>query len=104
MIWGWPEECAQEILDYLDKKYGNTKPGRIKNAAKRKDHIPPRPELHNMEKEALSHFGLKPDSPEVREMLQRFFGVTSHKDIDQRQHWQFVWYLKDEVDKLYGDS
>lgn len=100
-IWEWPEVCAEQIIRYLDDKYNNTKAGRIEKAATRPGYIHKRPYLFKREKEFLSQLELDIKSQEVKHSLQEYFGVTSHKNLTNLQHWQWVCYLEKEVDKIY---
>jgi len=100
IIWTWPRECAPAIIQYLDDKYANTMPGRLEKATKREDYIHTRPYLYQLEGDLLAHFGLKTNSPEVRQMLSNYFGVSGHRGLNHLQHWQWVCYLRGEVDKL----
>lgn len=103
VIWTWPEECAQEIIEYLNGKYNNTIQGKTENAWKGGKGLPKRPWLYQREGELLAHLGLKTSSPEVKELLYNFFGVSSHKHISNLQHWQLVKYLESQVDKIDSD-
>jgi transcriptional regulator with XRE-family HTH domain len=100
IIWTWPRECAYEIIAYLQFKYDNTIQGRMEKAANREDYIHSRPQLYRLEMEYLSHFELEMDSPEVKELLYNYFGVTSHKRLTHIQHWQLVKYLEAQVEKI----
>lgn len=100
IIWTWPRECAPAIIQYLDDKYANTMPGRLEKAVKREDYIHTLPHLYQLERDLLPHFGLKIDSPEVKQMLSDYFAVSSHRELTHLQHWQWVCYLRGEVDKL----
>ncbi|NJL58263.1 MAG: helix-turn-helix transcriptional regulator [Desulfobacteraceae bacterium] len=104
IIWTWHKSCAPAIIDYLNKKYDNTRPGRLERASKREDYIQTRPALFEREKNLLSHFGLETDSPEVKGLLYDFFAVTSHKHLTHLQHWQFVQYLEAAVNQQYGEG
>ena len=97
VIWQWPKECAGPIIKYLERKYNNTIAGRIEKAASKENYIPARPYLYKIEKELLSHLGLKLDSKEVKESLENYFGVTSHTKLTHLDHWQFVSYLEGVV-------
>lgn len=104
IIWGWLEGCAPDIIDYLKEKYDNTIQGRIEKAAKRLGRLPSRPQLRKEERELLSHLGLSTDSMETKEMLFNSFQITSHKHLTHSQHWQFVVYLREVKDQIYGNS
>jgi len=99
-IWTWPADCADSIIQYLEGKYSNTIQGRIEKAAKKEGYLDTRPQLYKKEKELLSHFGLKPDSGEVRDQLFHLFRVRSHKDMTRLQHWFWVKHLEKLVDDL----
>lgn len=99
-IWSWPAECADSIIEYLQGKYSNTIQGRIEKAAKKEGYLDTRPQLYKKEKELLSHFGLKPDSVEVKEQLFQLFRVRSHRDITRLQHWFWVKHLEKLVDRI----
>jgi hypothetical protein len=100
VIWLWPRECAEEIIEFLEDLYGETIGGRIKKAASRKNYMHTRPQLYRIEKELLSHLGLKLDSKEVKVLLKEYFGVTSHTKLTHNQHWQLVRFFEDQVDKI----
>lgn len=103
-IWEWPEVCAEQIIQYLDDKYHNTIAGRIKKAAMRPGYIHKRPYLFQREKEFLSQLELAIQSQEVKNSLKTYFGVTSHKNLTNLEHWQWVCYLEKEVAKIYEED
>jgi hypothetical protein len=45
----WPKSCAPAIIEYLQDKYNNTIPGKIKKASKRADYIHTRDHLYRIE-------------------------------------------------------
>ena len=100
IIWTWPKECAPEIIQYLEDKYSSTIQGKIEKAASKKGYLHTRPQLYKKEKELLEHLGLDMNSPEVRELLDSFFGVTSHTKISHLEHWHFVNYLEGLIKKI----
>ena len=102
-IWRWPTGCANTILDYLDEKYANTIPGKIEESASRPGYIHTRPHLYRLEGELLSNIGLQISSPEVKEMLQYYFGKQSHRSLTDLEHWIFVKYLDEVVKKKIGE-
>jgi hypothetical protein len=104
IIWEWPEECAEIIIDYLEQKYSNTIAGRIRNAEMKRNRIPKRKNLYTREKELLEQIGLSMNSKEVTEHLSNYFGVTSHTQLTNLQHWQWVCYLEGEVRKIVGEE
>lgn len=97
VIWDWPESAAKAICEYLDGKWNNTIAGRKESAKSKPDYIPTRPQLFAKEKEWLSVLGLEIDSDETRELLERSFGVASHRSINHLQHWLFVLQLEQIV-------
>jgi hypothetical protein len=101
-IWEWPETTAPVIREYLDAKYANTIAGRIAKRRSQDDYVPSRPQLIAREREALSYLGLAMVSPEVRELLSRLFGVTSHTKLSHIQYWHFVLYLEKVVQDHLG--
>lgn len=104
IIWGWPQEWAPEIIDYLDKKYDNTMKGRIEKAATRPDHIAPRPQLYQMERKLLEHLGWDLKGTEIREFMMTNFGVSSHTQLSHHQHWQLVKSLEVKVKDFIGEE
>lgn len=100
VIWELQEYCAQEIINYLDKKYDNTIQGRIKSASTKKDYIHKRPHLFAMEEKYLSQMGLDKKDPEVINWLQEMFNVTSHTKLNDFQLWQLVKLIENKVIKL----
>ena len=104
IIWEWPENCAPDIISYLDDKYDNTIKGRIEKASKRSDHIAPRPQLYQMEKGLFEYLGWDFKGPEIREFLLVHFGVSSHKQLNHLQHWQLVRYLEGIIEKLVDEN
>jgi hypothetical protein len=102
-IWEWPEVTAPAIRNYLNAKYANTISGRIEARRSRDDYVPSRPQLIAKEKEALSYLGLNMSSPEVKELLSRLFGVTSHTNLSHLQYWHFVLYLESKVRTQLGE-
>ena len=103
IVWVWPKEMADSIIDYLETKYRNTKLGRIENAFSRPGKIPAREYLYKREGELLEQLGLKMDSPEVRAWLKKYFGVVSHTKLSQMEHWQFVLSLESFIKKNIGE-
>ena len=100
IIWTWPKEFAPAIIPYLENKYNNTIQGKTEKAASKKGYPHTRPQLYKKEKELLEHLDLGMGSPEVRQLLKSFFGVTSHTKISHLEHWQFVNYLEGLVNKM----
>ncbi|MFI5330015.1 MAG: hypothetical protein ACHQ2F_03125 [Desulfobaccales bacterium] len=101
VIWEWPEACADEILKYLVEKNYNTMAGRVEKAATKPGYVHKRPYLYKREKELLAQIGVEISSEEVKGYLYRYFGVISHKNLTNLQHWQWVCYLEKEVEKMY---
>lgn len=102
-IWDWPEDAAGSIRYYLDTKYANTIAGRIETARAKVDYIPSRPQLVAKEKAALSLLGLEMDSPELRELLNRLFGVVSHTKLSHLNYWHLVLYLEKNAREQFGE-
>jgi len=100
IIWTWPKECAEAIIQYLDDKYNNTIAGRIEKATKKETYLHSRPFLYKKEKELLEQLGYNLSSPEIKKALKKYFGVDSHKDLSHLNHWLWVCYLEDCVKKL----
>jgi hypothetical protein len=100
IIWTWPKEYAQTIIDYLEEKYNNTITGRTEKVAKRKDYIHPRKHLYRIERELLGHLGYDLNSPEVKQLLKQYFGVSSHTELSHLQHWEWVKYLEGVVKRI----
>lgn len=103
VIWDWASETADTIITYLDEKYANTIAGRIEAATSKGTRIPSKGQLFGREKELLEQVELEISSPEVKDILFRFFGVTSHTQLSQTQHWQWVLYLEKHVRELIGE-
>jgi hypothetical protein len=103
VIWEWPEAAADTIIKYLDGKYANTIAGRNEGAIKKGTLIPSKGHLFAREKELLSQIDLEISSPEVKEALSRYFGVTSHTKLSRSKHWQWVLYLEKYIQKLIGE-
>jgi hypothetical protein len=104
IIWGWPEACAEEILQYLDTKYKNTIAGRMENAASKPTYIHERPYLYKREKELLGQIGLSMNCQIVKDFLSRFFRVDTHAKLTHLEHWQLVCYLEQEVKDSYEEN
>lgn len=102
VIWDWPESAAKAICDYLDGKWKNTIAGRRESAKTKPNYIPNRPQLFAKEKEWLAVLGLEIESDETRHLLERAFGVTSHRSINHLQHWLFVLQLEQIVKDRVG--
>ncbi len=101
-IWDWPEACAPAILGYLEAKWRNTIAGRREAKLQRGSCLPTRPQLFAEESDLLKLVGLKTDSIEVRGLLERWFGVKSHRDLSDLQHWHFVLQLTEWVKDRTG--
>ena len=104
IIWTWPRECAQEIIDYLDDLYNNTIPGRTERARKKKGALPSHGQLYAQEKKLLDHLGYDLSGPDVKQALFQYFGVTSHTELSHEQHWLWVKYLEGLVRKSVEGS
>lgn len=103
-IWSWDESRAEEILSYLQEKYDNTIAGKTERAAKRPGYKHTRRQLFKMENDFLSQLALDPKSPEILGKMKLLFGTTSHKNMTDTQHQQWVSYLEKIVDKLYESN
>ncbi len=103
IIWNWPAENAGAIIKYLDALYNNTIPGRVEKAAKKEGYIHTKPQLFKQETELLAFLGYTTKSPEVKQMLQERFGVTSHAHLTQQQLWHLVCHLEGLVKKMVGE-
>jgi hypothetical protein len=101
IIWTYPIECATEIVEYLEYKYANTIRGKKEKAWGKRNYIPPRNILFAEESRLLAQLGLTTKSEEVKSMLNDFFGVNSHIELNSNQHWQFVKYLETVVKNKY---
>lgn len=104
VVWGWPATAAQAVIDYLSEKYGNTIAGRKERAGKKAGRLPRRPQLYGQEKELLNQLGLKVSSPEVKGALLRYFGVHSHTELTQHNHWLWVCRLRREVQEAIEEG
>jgi hypothetical protein len=104
IIWDWPEECAPEIIRYLNDKFNNTIDGRISVVAKRPDYIHTRPHLYKKEKELLFNIGESFDGDWLRGKLKELFGETSHTKLTHLQHWQWVCHLEAMVKAQIGEK
>lgn len=100
-IWDWPVSRASEILAYLHEKFGNTIAGKIETAAKKPGYQHTRGQLFKREKDLLEHLDLKPSSPEVKDEMRRLFGTDTHKNLDLRQHANWVAHIERWVDRKY---
>lgn len=103
IIWNWPIERAGAIINYLDALYDNTIQGRKEKAFKKEGRIPSKPHLFKRETELLAFLGYTTKSPEVKQMLQERFRVTSHAHLTQAQLWQLVCHLEGLVKKMVGE-
>lgn len=101
IIWDWPSSRTGEILTYLEMKYGDTIGGKIERAAKKPGYTHTRGQLFAREKALLEHLDLKPSSPEVKDEMRRLFGTDTHKDLDPRQHANWVAHLERWIDRMY---
>ena len=102
VIWDWPEQSAQAIVDYLQAKVDNTIDGKITKAATRPGYRHTRPQLYAQEKELLEHLGWDMKSPQVKQLLMEFFGKSSHADLTYEQHLRLVSYFRQMVEKMEG--
>jgi hypothetical protein len=101
IIWDWPASRSAEIIEYLSDKFTNTIAGKVENAAKKPGYLHNHGHLFAREKELLGHLGMKPSSPEIKEEMRRLFGTDSHKNLDLRQHANWVSYIERRVDQMY---
>lgn len=96
----WHKNSAPEIISYFDGLIDETIQGKVEIAAKRSDYKHSRKHLLKQETQLLKYFGLTTNSPEVYERLNVLFRVTSHKDLTDNQHWQWIKYLESRLDEL----
>lgn len=89
-----------EILNYFQEKLSNTVTGKIKGDMKKRTSRTPFYMLMKREKELLAKIGFKPDSPEVYAALERYFGISSHKDLRPDQHKNWISHIESVVDKV----
>lgn len=101
-IWDWPETASKAVCDYLDIKWSNTIAGRKEKAKEKPNYIPSRPQLFAKEREWLTILGLEFDGEDTRQLLERSFGVASHRSITHCQHWLFVLQLEQIVKDRVG--
>lgn len=104
IIWTWPKECAPAIIEYLEEKYAGTIRGRIENASKKPGYTHTLPHLVRMEKELWSQLGHEWNSPEVKNFLKTYYGVSSHRDLTYLQQWQIVCHLEGLVKRIYNEA
>ena len=103
IIWSWPKACAPAIIHYLEGKYSHTIQGKIEKAASKEGYLHTRQHLYRIEKELLDNIGLTMQSPEVRDFLNSYFGVTSHTKLTHIQHWHLVCHLETYVKEIIGE-
>ncbi len=101
-IWLWPEKRADEIIQYFEEKLGNTIQGRIETAAARPDYRHTRRQLFAKERKILDELGLSSDDQVLRDCMNRFFGVTSRRDMSDEQLANWVSFLDQEAEKAYS--
>lgn len=89
-----------EILNYFQEKLSNTVTGKIKGGMKKSTGRTSFGMLMSREKELLAKIGFKPDSPEVYAALERYYGVSSHKDLETFQHKDWISRIESIVDKV----
>lgn len=89
-----------EILGYFNEKLSRTVTAKIKDAMKKRTGGTPFYLLMNREKELLAKIGFKPDSPEVYTAIERYYGVSSHKDLHPSQHKDWISHIESIVDKV----
>jgi len=103
VIWNWPEAAGDSIINYLDTKYANTISGRITQAIEKGTFIPTKGHSYAREKELLEQLDLEISSPQVKECLEKYFGVNSHTKLTRTAHWQWVLYLEQQVKEMIGE-
>lgn len=89
-----------EILGYFNEKLSGTVTGKIKGAMKKPASGIPFYLLMNREKELLAKIGFKTDSPEVRTAIERYYGVSSHKDLHPSRHKDWISHIESIIDKV----
>jgi hypothetical protein len=102
-ICNWPEATADTKIRYLDAKYANTISGRLKNAIVKGTFVPTKGHSFAREKELLAQLDLEIASPQVKEYLKKYFEVESHTKLSRTAHWQWVLYLEQLVQKMFGE-
>lgn len=88
------------IQNYFNEKLSQTVTGKIKGAMEKRTSGTSFYLLMSREKELLGKIGLKPDSPEVYAALKRYFGVSSHKNLQPFKHKGWISYIESIVDKV----
>lgn len=89
-----------EILGYFNEKLSRTVTAKIKGTAKKPTSGTPFYELMKREKELLAKIGFKPDSTEVYTAIERYYGVSSHKDLQPFEHKDWISRIESIVGKV----
>lgn len=89
-----------EILGYFNEKLLATVTGKIKGAMKKRTSSTPFYELIEREKEMLGKIGIGHKDSEVYAALERYYGVSSHKDLHPSQHKDWISHIESIVDKV----
>lgn len=101
-IWLWPQNRADEIIQYFEEKLGNTIRGRVETAAARPGYRHTRRQLFAKERKILDELGLSSDDQVLRNCMKRLFGVISRRDMSDEQLANWVAFLDQEAEKAYS--
>jgi transcriptional regulator with XRE-family HTH domain len=102
IIWTWPKNTADDIIEYLDAKYANTIDGRLNYAAQNKEYNHTRGHLYRKEKEAIDQlklYGVELSKEDIQEIMSDRFGVTSHRHLKHDDHFLLVKHLEQLVEE-----
>lgn len=96
-----PVNEFDEILSYFNEKLSCTVTGKIKGAIKKSTSHTPFHVLMEKEEELLAMIGFTTDSPGVYDALERYYRVSSHKDLYLiGKHKDWISYIESIVDKV----
>lgn len=96
----WNINRFDEILGYFSKKCSRTVTGKIKDGTKKRTSSTPFYELMKREKELLDKIGIGHKDSEVYAALERYYGVSSHKDLEPSKHKDWISHIESIVDKV----
>jgi hypothetical protein len=98
-LWAERESIGPNVIEFLESKYSNTKTGRIKNAAKKKDYTHNWGHLMKKETAALKKLDWDRNDPMVRKERKTITGYESTKDLSSAELLKWIAYLEDKADK-----
>ena len=101
-IYNFSENRANEIINYLQKLYANTKKGRIENKAKSPDYKHNVGHYFRIEQELLEKLGKTSKDDDLVDLRFRLFNVNSRKELSIKQWEIYIDFLNQKLDNMFN--